>query len=187
MIKEKHMLPVKPLKGDIRGKGNIKSSGLEAFLGKNSSLEGKMSFEGMARLDGKFDGKIFSGDMLIIGETATVNAEINTSTLVIDGKLNGSVSATGKIEIHATGKLYGDITTPTLVIEQGGLFDGSCRMEKEVEAKKKVTPITEREAEWIQRLATTKKNEMKTKIGLSWKRFIKNLFGHSHYKFLFIL
>lgn len=140
MIKEKHMLPIKPLKGDNRGKGNIKSSGLEAFLGRNSSFEGKMGFEGMVRLDGKFDGKIFSGDMLIIGETATVNAEISTSTLVIDGKLSGNASVTHKIEIHATGKLYGNITTPTLVIEQGGLFDGSCRMEKEGRGKEKGNP-----------------------------------------------
>jgi len=131
----------------IRGKGDIKSGEVEAFLGKNSSFEGKMGFEGMARLDGKFDGEIFSGDMLIIGETATVNAEVNVTTLVIDGKVSGNVSATGKIEIHATGKLYGNITTPTLVIDEGGLFDGTCKMEKEVEAKKKVTPLKEKEVE----------------------------------------
>jgi cytoskeletal protein CcmA (bactofilin family) len=131
----------------MRGKGDFKSGEVEAFLGKNSSYEGKMGFEGMARLDGKFDGEIFSGDMLIIGETASVNAEINVSNLVIDGKVSGNVSATGKIEIHATGKLYGNITTPTLVIEQGGLFDGTCKMEKEVEPKKKVTPLMEMEVE----------------------------------------
>ena len=129
------------------GKGDIKSSDVEAFLGKNTSFEGKMSFEGMARLDGKFDGEIFSGDMLIIGETAIVNAEINVTTLVIDGKVSGNVSATGKIEIHSTGKLYGNITSPILVIEEGGLFDGTCKMEKVVEVAKKVTPIKEKEAE----------------------------------------
>lgn len=131
----------------IRGKGDIKSGEVEAFLGKNSSFEGKMGFEGMARLDGKFGGEIFSGDMLIIGETATVNAEINVTTLVIDGKVSGNVSASGKIEIHSTGKLYGNITTPTIVIEEGGLFDGTCKMGKEVEAKRKVTPIKEKEVE----------------------------------------
>ena len=106
-----------------------------------------MGFEGMARLDGKFDGEIFSGDILLIGETATVNAEVNVNTLAIDGKVSGNVSATGKIEIHSTGKLYGNITTPTLVIEEGGLFDGTCKMEKGVEAAKKVTPIKEKEVE----------------------------------------
>ncbi|ODS36796.1 MAG: hypothetical protein A7315_04560 [Candidatus Altiarchaeales archaeon WOR_SM1_79] len=128
-------------------RGDVKSGDVEAILGENTSFEGKMGFEGMARLDGKFDGEIFSGDILIIGETATVNAEINVSSLLIDGKVSGDVSATGKIEIHSTGKLYGNITTPTLVIEEGGLFDGTCKMEKEVAAApKKVTPIKEEEA-----------------------------------------
>lgn len=128
----------------VMGKGDIKSGNVEAFLGKNTSFEGKMGFEGMARLDGKFDGEIVSGDILIIGETATVNAEVNVSTLAIDGEVSGNVSATGKIEIHSTGKLYGNITTPILVIEEGGLFDGTCKMEKGVEAAKKVTPIKEK-------------------------------------------
>ncbi len=131
----------------LKGKGEIKSSDVEAFLGKNTSFEGKMGFEGMARLDGKFDGEIFSGDILLIGETATVNAEINVSTLAIDGKVSGNVSASGKIEIHSTGKLYGNISTPILVIEEGGLFDGTCKMEKGVEAAKKVTLIKEKEVE----------------------------------------
>jgi len=131
----------------MKGNRDIKSGELEAFLGKNTSFEGKMGFEGMARLDGKFDGEIFSGDILIIGETAVINAEINVHTLVVDGKVSGNVSATSKIEIHSSGTLYGNIATPTLVIEEGGLFDGTCKMDKGVEPDdRKVTLIEEGEA-----------------------------------------
>ena len=129
------------------GQKDFKPGDVEAFLGKNTSFEGKLSFDGMVRLDGKFDGEIFSGDALMIGETATVNAEINVSTLVVDGRVSGNVSATDKIEIHSTGKLYGNITTPVLVIEQGGVFDGACKMDRVTEAaEKKVTSIKEKEA-----------------------------------------
>jgi len=131
----------------MKGKKAIKSGELEAFLGKNTSFEGKMAFEGMARLDGKFDGEILSGDILIIGETAVINGEINVDTLVVDGKVSGNVSVTSKIEIHPSGELYGNISTRALVIEEGGLFDGTCNMDKAAEiATKKVTPIKEREA-----------------------------------------
>lgn len=112
------------------GKNDIKSGELEAFLGKNTTFEGKMIFEGIARLDGKFHGEIFSGDALIIGETAAVNAEIKVGTLIVDGEVSGNVSAALKIEIHSAGKLHGNITAPTLVIEEGGFFEGSCNMEK---------------------------------------------------------
>jgi cytoskeletal protein CcmA (bactofilin family) len=131
------------------GKEDIKSGDLEAFLGKNTSFEGKMSFEGMVRLDGRFDGEIFSGDVLIIGETAIVNAKIKVGTLLVDGKVTGNVHASDKIEIHSTGKLNGDIDAAVLVIKEGGVFDGTCKMEKGAEeAAKKVTPVKEKEIEW---------------------------------------
>ena len=129
------------------GRGDIRSGDVEAFLGKNTSFEGKMSFEGMVRLDGRFNGEIFSGDVLMIGETATVNAEIKVSILVVDGKVSGNVSATDKIEIHSNGKLYGNITTQALVVEEGGVFDGTCKMDRGAEAaEKKVIPSKEKDA-----------------------------------------
>lgn len=114
----------------MMGKDDIKSGELEAFLGKDTTFEGKMIFEGIARLDGKFHGEIFSGNALIIGETAAVNAEIKVGTLIVDGEVSGDVSAASKIEIHSTGKLCGNIIAPTLVIEAGGFFEGSCNMER---------------------------------------------------------
>jgi len=116
------------------GKNDIKSGELEAFLGMNTSFEGKMIFEGLVRLDGKFDGEVFSEDVLIIGETAVIKAGISVGTLIVDGEVRGNVSATSKIEIHSTSKLYGNITTPALVIQEDGLFDGSCKMEGGEEA-----------------------------------------------------
>ncbi len=110
------------------GKDDIKSSELEAFLGKDTTFEGKMIFEGVARLDGKFHGEIFSGDALIIGETAVINAEVKVGTLIVDGEVSGNVSAASKIEIHSTGKLKGNISAPALVIREGGFFEGSCKM-----------------------------------------------------------
>jgi cytoskeletal protein CcmA (bactofilin family) len=128
------------------GKRDIEPGDVEAFLGKNTSFEGKMTFEGMARLDGKFDGEISSGDFLFIGEHAVIDAEINVGILVVDGKVNGNVSATSKVAIHTTGKLYGTVGTPALVIEEGGLFEGSCKMERGAEASaEKVTPLKEKE------------------------------------------
>lgn len=130
------------------GKEDIKSGDLEAFLGKNTSFEGKMSFEGMVRLDGRFDGEIFSGDVLIIGETAIVNAKIKVGTLLVDGKVTGNVHVSDKIEIHSTGKLNGDINAAALVIKEGGVFDGTCKMEKGAEeAARTVTPLKEKEVE----------------------------------------
>ena len=118
------MIGAKDQKGIPRGEE------VNAFLGKGTAFEGKMTFEGLFRLDGKFNGEIFSGDSLIIGETGEVHAEINVNTLIVKGKLEGSITAKTRVEIHPPGKILGDIQTPVLVIEEGAIFDGHCRMEQ---------------------------------------------------------
>jgi len=65
-------------------------------------------------------------------------------TIIINGQLKGNVSTTVKAEIHSTGRLQGNIVTPALVIEEGGIFDGGCKMTKrEAVAPTQVTPIKE--------------------------------------------
>jgi cytoskeletal protein CcmA (bactofilin family) len=131
---------------------SYRSDEVEAFTLKNASFEGKMTFEEPVRLNGKFDGEIISKDVLIIGEAAVINAEIEAGTLIVEGEVNGNVSANVKIEILSTGKLYGNIDTPALVIEAGGFFEGNCNMAKATGrvAAEKVTPIKEQEVELFQ-------------------------------------
>lgn len=125
---------------------DTRSGEVVAFLDQNTSFEGKMTFEGMIRVDCKFTGEILSGDLLIVGEPAVVNAQIRVDTLVIRGKVSGTVTAASKIEIDTTGKLYGNIITPILVIQEGGLFNGSCKMERGAEAApENVAPLKEKE------------------------------------------
>ncbi|MBW2059295.1 MAG: polymer-forming cytoskeletal protein [Deltaproteobacteria bacterium] len=127
------------------GKRQIESSDVELFLGKNVSFEGKMTFDGMGRIEGRFDGEIFSSGVLIVGETAVVHAEIKAGTMIVDGEVKGKVSASVKLEIHSAGRLYGNIETPALVVEEGGIFDGTCSMKKEAEATvKRVTLLKEK-------------------------------------------
>jgi cytoskeletal protein CcmA (bactofilin family) len=114
-------------------KGDSKASPppeeISAFLGKETVFEGKMTFEGVFRLDGKFEGEIFESGTLIVGETAVVKGKIGVKTLVINGLVEGEVQAKGRVEIHSTGQLHGNLSTPIITIAEGGIFDGNCKME----------------------------------------------------------
>jgi len=115
-------------------KGESKpSSGSEeisAFLGKKTVFEGKMTFQGVFRLDGQFEGEIFDSGTLVIGESALVKGKVDVQTLVIHGAVEGEVQAKGRVEINATGKFNGHLTTPIFVIHEGGIFEGTCKMER---------------------------------------------------------
>lgn len=118
---------------------------INAFLGKGTDFEGKLAFEGTVRLDGKFSGEIFSPGILIIGESAVVNAEINVNMLIVSGELTGNVEAKSRVELHAPTKMYGNIKTPILIIDEGVIFEGNCSMKQAEESKVSVLERKEEE------------------------------------------
>ena len=112
------------------------------LLGRGSEFEGKLSFEGTVRIDGKLTGEIFSDDVLIIGEGADVKAEINVGSIVIEGSVQGNINAKRSVEIHTPGRVRGNIVTPSLFMEKGVLFDGNCQMESSATAQRGVSPLS---------------------------------------------
>jgi cytoskeletal protein CcmA (bactofilin family) len=104
------------------------------LLGRGSEFEGKLTFEGTVRIDGKLTGEIFSDDVLIVGEGAEIKAEINVGAIVIEGTVQGNIHAKRSVEIRTPAKVRGNITTPSLFIEKGVLFDGTCQMESSASA-----------------------------------------------------
>ena len=105
------------------------SEEISADLGKETLFDGKMTFEGVFRLDGKFEGEIFESGTLIVGETATIKGKIGLNTIVINGLVEGEVYAKTRVEIHSTGKVYGKVFTPILTVNEGGILEGHCKME----------------------------------------------------------
>jgi len=104
------------------------SEEISAYLGKQTIFEGKMTFEGVFRLDGKFEGEIFESGTLIVGEAATIKGKVGLNMIVINGLVEGEVFAKTRVEIHSTGKLYGTLSTPILIINEGGIFEGHSKM-----------------------------------------------------------
>jgi cytoskeletal protein CcmA (bactofilin family) len=110
---------------------------INAFLGKDTEFEGKFSFTGAVRIDGKFTGEIESSGTLIVGEAATIESQIRVADMIISGEVHGDVVAENKVEISVPGKLFGNIQTPKLVIEEGVIFEGKCKMQESAKDKKK--------------------------------------------------
>jgi cytoskeletal protein CcmA (bactofilin family) len=102
---------------------------INTLLGRGSEFEGKLTFEGTVRIDGRLSGEVFSDDVLVVGEGATVQAEIDVGEIIIQGTVIGNIRAKRGIEIHAPGRVKGDLTTPALQIDKGVVFEGRSFME----------------------------------------------------------
>jgi cytoskeletal protein CcmA (bactofilin family) len=97
-------------------------------LGADAEVSGKLSFATATRIEGKLKGEIRSTDVLVIGPSAVVQATVRADRLVILGEVHGEVHGATRIQICAGGKLFGDVETRGLVIDEGGLFEGRCKM-----------------------------------------------------------
>jgi cytoskeletal protein CcmA (bactofilin family) len=102
---------------------------ITALLGHGTEFEGKLHFEGRLRIDGRFKGQIRSPDVLVVGEGAQVEGDIDVGTVIIKG---GTVSATVRaaqaIELYVPAIVSGSLHSPEIFMDKGVHFSGSCTM-----------------------------------------------------------
>lgn len=102
---------------------------ITTLLGRGATFEGKLTFEGTVRIDGRFKGEVFTDDTLVIGEGAIVEAQLEVGEVIVQGTVIGNIVAKRSIEIHAPGRVKGDLHTPSLQIDKGVMFEGRSFME----------------------------------------------------------
>jgi cytoskeletal protein CcmA (bactofilin family) len=103
---------------------NANNEDFNGFLAEGTSLIGDLHFSGTLHLNGNVRGSISTADVLIIGEHATVEAEIKAGEIQIYGKVAGNIQCAGRVEICETGHVRGDVRTPKLIIKEGATFEG---------------------------------------------------------------
>jgi cytoskeletal protein CcmA (bactofilin family) len=127
--RNEELRPMAMLKREELSSVPVASGDLNALLGRGSEFEGKLTFEGTVRIDGKFTGTIVTNDVLVIGEGAKVSAEITCGTVIVHGEITGNVRAKNAIELHHPARMRGNVEAPSLMIEKGVIFEGQAKME----------------------------------------------------------
>ncbi len=108
------------------------STTISTLLGRDTVIEGTLSFKETIRVDGRISGKLNSTDgTVIVGENAVLDADIKVAVAVIRGKINGCVEASQRVEIYAPAHVNGDICAPTVAIDSGVIFNGNCKMQNQ--------------------------------------------------------
>ena len=110
---------------------------VNAFMGAETFFEGKLTYTGAVRLDGRFKGVIRSDDTLIVGDTGRIEGEIHVGITIIQGEVVGNVYGKERVELHHPGRMIGNITAPIVVMDEGAVFEGNCKMKKKEDIKGK--------------------------------------------------
>ncbi len=108
--------------------GNKGDTRLGTIIGKGTKIEGTINLEGATRIDGTVNGKLIANDIVTVGSTGVVKAEIRARSIVIGGRVEGNLIASEKVELQAKSELVGDITSKSLLVEHGAIFHGNSKM-----------------------------------------------------------
>lgn len=104
---------------------------VNTIVGKGATFDGLLEISGGLRVDGTVKGKIISADVVFIGPSGTVDADIEAKEAIVGGIVKGNIKAPDKIELQAKCQVEGDVVTYSLVVEQGAVFHGNCQMKKD--------------------------------------------------------
>jgi cytoskeletal protein CcmA (bactofilin family) len=107
----------------MNGTGAVKNT-----LGADVEIKGNLKFTGELTFDGKIDGEIQTDGVLNLGDSATVNGNINAQSVIVRGKVNGNIVAKEKIDIKTKTELFGDIRASKLSVEEGVTFVGKTEV-----------------------------------------------------------
>jgi len=106
------------------------NKGLYTIIGEGTSFEGTITVPHSIRVDGYFKGKIDTSEVLTIGSTGVVEADIMARSAVIGGKVVGNMVVQERVELEVNSSLIGDLSTKDLIISEGAIFHGNCTMDK---------------------------------------------------------
>ena len=107
---------------------NVAAGTGKNVLTADVEIKGNLKFSGELTFDGKLEGEIQTDGVLNLGDSATINGNINAQSVVVRGKINGNITAKDKIEIKAKTELFGDVKASKLVIEEGVTFVGKTEV-----------------------------------------------------------
>ena len=127
----------------FKSEGTTKKSTSDTYdviIGKSSKIDGNIASDGSIRIEGTINGDIDSKGNIIIGPNATVNGSIKCNHIEISGSVLGNVICNSHLKVFAQGSLKGNIEVSSFDIEEGGTFDGNCKIAAKIKPEQKPQP-----------------------------------------------
>jgi cytoskeletal protein CcmA (bactofilin family) len=114
----------------FKSKKKVDPNSTDTLIGENSVFEGKIKSEASIRIEGQILGDVECFGDVIVGENGSVKSNINARNAILAGTVQGNVTVKDKLTVTSTGKLNGNIMARSFIIEEGGVFQGNSKMDK---------------------------------------------------------
>lgn len=101
-----------------------------------STVRGEMYSRNDIRIDGTFEGKIYSEGKVVVGEKAIITGDIICTNVDFWGKLKGNLYVKDTLSLKDGCVVDGELHIRRIMLELGSKFNGTCRMIDEAEFDK---------------------------------------------------
>ena len=118
----------------IRKKTSQSRPPLAALMGAGAHYEGDLRFDGRVRVDGHFTGRIYSEDLLEVGQQGIIEGEADVRRAVVAGELRGKVRVREHLLLESTAKVEAVLDVGVLEVLPGAQIRGELRVRGEEES-----------------------------------------------------
>ncbi len=111
-------------------------------ISAGSVFKGEISSPNDIRIDGTFEGKVYSKGRVVVGEKAVVKGDIICQNVDFWGVIQGNFYVKDTLSLKGGCKVDGDLHIKRLQVELDARFNGNCKMLAEGEFDKLAAQLT---------------------------------------------
>lgn len=104
-----------------------------------TAFKGEIASKNDIRIDGYFEGKVYSEGRVVVGEKAYIKGDIIGTNVDFWGNLEGNFFVKDTLFLKNTAKVKGELHVKRLQVDLDSLVEGSCHMVSEAEFEKLIS------------------------------------------------
>jgi len=93
-------------------------------MGPGTRWDGDLTFEGRVRVDGHFEGRMYTEDVLEVGLDGRIDGELDVARAIVSGTIDGQVRVREHLVLESTGCIEGKLDAQVARIEPGARLIG---------------------------------------------------------------
>jgi cytoskeletal protein CcmA (bactofilin family) len=97
-------------------------------MGPGTKWDGDLSFEGRVRVDGRFEGRMYTEDVLEVGIDGFILGEVDVARAIVCGKVEGAMRVREHLLVESTGIIEGKLDAERVELRPGARLIGAVHI-----------------------------------------------------------
>lgn len=98
-------------------------------MGPGTHYDGDLTFEGRVRVDGHFEGRMYTEDVLEVGLMGRVEGEFDVARAIVSGTVDGQLRVREHLVVESTGRIEGKLDARVVELHPGARLIGTVHIE----------------------------------------------------------